>query len=145
MSERLYHGMSGAALGIVNKEMVARAMAEIARQIGSFEVKDKQNEHKADDLVTSADYAAQKIYVKLIDECTPNAGIIAEENGLRRHPKNGESIVYTIDPVDGTKALVRKQSDGIGSLFGVVDSIRKEIIASYVGDIMTQEIYYFRP
>lgn len=145
MKQALFHGMTGAALGIVNKEMVTRAMREIANQIGSFDVQAKANEHKAEDLVTSADYAAQQIYVKLIEECTPNAGIVAEEDGLQRDPKHGESIIYTIDPVDGTKALVRKQSDGIGTLFGVVDSLDRKIIASYVGDIMTQEIYYYRP
>lgn len=120
-------------------------MREVANQIGSFVTKEKINEHKADDLVTSADYAAQKMYVKLIDETTPHAGIVAEENGLKREPKAWESLVYTIDPVDGTKALVRTQSDGIGTLLGVVDATKQEIIAAYVGDIMTQELYYYRP
>lgn len=120
-------------------------MGEIANQIGSFVTQEKMNEHKADDLVTSADYATQKIYVKLIEETTPHAGIVAEENGLKRDPQNGESLVYTIDPVDGTKALVRTQSDGIGTLLGVVDKAKQEIIAAYVGDIMTQELYYYRP
>lgn len=120
-------------------------MGEIANQIGSFVTKEKMNEHKADDLVTSADYAAQKIYVKLIEETTPQAGIVAEENGLKRDPQGWESLVYTIDPVDGTKALVRTQSDGIGTLLGVVDTTKQEIIAAYVGDIMTQELYYYRP
>ncbi len=120
-------------------------MWEVANQIGSFVTKEKMNEHKADDLVTSADYAAQKIYVKLIEETTPQAGIVAEENGLKRDPQGWESLVYTIDPVDGTKALVRTQSDGIGTLLGVVDTTKQEIIAAYVGDIMTQELYYYRP
>lgn len=145
MTNQLFHGMTWSALGIINKEMVSRALAQIVREIWLFEINTKANKYKADDLVTSADYAAQQIYVNLIQECTPNAGIIAEEHGLKKEPTHGEMIWYTIDPVDGTKALVRRQSDGIGTLFGVIDSLKNKVIASYIGDVMTQEIYYFRP
>lgn len=142
---KLYHGMTGATLWILQKEMTTRAIREIRKQIGNFTTYKKENEHKDEDLVTTADYAAQQIYTNLISECTPNAWIIAEENWLRKDPQNGENMIYTIDPVDGTKALVRKQSDGIGTLLGVVDNSQKEIIAAYIWDAMTQELYYYRP
>ncbi len=126
--------------------MVSRAIREIRDQIGKFTTYDKEVDYKEGaDLVTTADYAAQKVYTDMISECTPNAGIVAEENELHKSPQNGETIYYTIDPVDGTKALVRKQSDGIGTLFGVVDTVDHEIIWSYVWDVMTQELYYYRP
>lgn len=140
-----YHGMTWSSMWIIHKEMVARAMREVRKQIWNFTIYDKENENKEGDLVTTADYAAQQIYTNMMAECTPNAGIVAEENGLKKDPINGETIIYTIDPVDGTKALVRRQSDGIGTLLGVVDSTHKQIIASYIWDIMTNELYYYRP
>lgn len=144
--QKLYHGMTWSTMWIIHKEIVSRAMREIRNQIGKFTTYDKEVDYKEGaDLVTTADYAAQQIYTDMIDECTPNAGIVAEENGLLKSPSNGETISYTIDPVDGTKALVRKQSDGIGTLFGVVDTASNDIIWSYVWDVMTQELYYYRP
>ena len=123
--------------------MVIQAMDEVRNQLWTFAVFDKENEEKSDDLVTSADYAAQQIYMTLIQKNNPNAWIVAEEDGVRTSPQWWSSIVYTIDPVDWTKALVRKQSDGIWTLFWVVDSNQNEIIAAYVGDIMTNEVYYY--
>ncbi len=143
--ETLYHGMTWAAIWIVHKEMVKRAVTEIRTQIGLFTVFNKESDYKDDDLVTTADYEAQKVYADMIAQCTPNAGVVAEENGLLIEPQEWESMIYTADPVDGTKALVRMQSDGIGSLLSVVDRIKKEIIGSYVADVMTWEMYYYRP
>lgn len=137
------YGLNEHILGIILKEMGTRALRVVTQQLSCFTQEVKHNEHKATDLVTSADHAAQEQIVRIIRECLPFAGIIAEEHGLRVEPTGGISFWVTIDPVDGTKALGRKQSDGIGILIGfVLDGV---IIASLVVDIMTGEFYYYRP
>src|SRR3989338_9840451 len=137
--------MNEHAVGIVMKEMVRRAIEVIRAQRFIFEAKIKQGHSgEMDDLVTSADSEAQKVYVKLIGECFPGYGIIAEEDNLRVASRLfGKEGYFTIDPLDGTKAFGRKQSTGIGTMLALV--IDGEIRAAYVGDIMTQEIFGYRP
>ncbi len=129
--------------------MVTRVLKTVKNQIISFrtwlETFDKQNDYKDDDVVTTADYEAQQLYTSMIGDVRSDAGIVAEEHWLRKDPCNQDTLLYTIDPVDGTKALVRKQSDGIGTLLWVVDTAKNQIVAAYVGDIMTEEIYYYHP
>lgn len=132
-------------LGAAHLAMVTSVIKDVKNQIWSFTTYDKHNDFKDDDLVTTADYAAQQLYTTMIWEMRPGAGIVAEEHWLRKHPSNEDTLLYTIDPVDGTKALVRKQSDGIGTLLWVVDTAKNNIIAAYVWDIMTEEIYYYHP
>ena len=132
-------------LGIVMKEAVRRAIMEIRRQRFIFEAKAKTGQSGLlDDMVTTADNEAQKIYIKMLTECFPNYGIVAEEQSLKMECKlPGTNIYFTVDPLDGTKAFVRKQSHGIGTMIALVSE--SEVIAAYVGDVMTQEIFGFRP
>lgn len=139
----LIAGMHPSAVGILMKEMVERAMSRIQKELQEHEVADKENKYKKEDLVTSADYGAQREIVKIIEECFPMAGIVAEENGLRKDPRGEQKYWFTIDPLDGTKAFVREQSDGIGCMVSLFDG--KEVIAACVGDVMTGEKYYFKP
>ncbi len=137
--------VNGAMVGIIIKEMVRRAMTSIARNRASFEAKEKQSHYKtAQDFLTNADTEAQEIYLKTIRECFPDFGIIAEEDELSIPCKlKGTDIYFTVDPLDGTKAFMRRQSHGIGTMISLVHD--GEVIAAVVGDIMTQEMYYFRP
>ncbi len=96
-----------------------------------------------DDVFTSADTKAQAIYLRAIQECFPDYGFIGEEDGLVIRPKNGCTIWVTVDPLDGTKAFVRRQSDGVGSMVAVIDG--NEVISVYIGDINTNEVYGYRP
>ena len=124
-------------------QAVKNVIKEIQKQSSGFMTYDKPSDYKQDDHVTSADYAAQQIYTTMLAKYSPDAGIIAEENWLRQEPSNESNIYYTIDPLDGTNAFVRKQSDGIGTLFAKIDVTRKQIIAAYIWDAMTGEIYYY--
>lgn len=132
-------------LGIVMKEVVRRAITVIRAERFVFEAKAKTGYGgNLDDMVTSADRKAQEVYVGMLKECFPLCGIIAEEKGLKvpcRIP--GANLLFTVDPLDGTKAYVRKQSHGIGTMISLVSD--GNVIAAYVGDVMTQEIYGFRP
>jgi fructose-1,6-bisphosphatase/inositol monophosphatase family enzyme len=136
--------VNGPITGIVMKEMVRRAIEAIRNQKLSFEVQSKMGySGTMDDLFTTADTAAQEVYLRTIRECFPNVGIIAEEDSLMIEPKNGTNAYFTIDPLDGTRAFVRGQSHGVGSMIALV--IDGQVSAAYVADTNTMEIYGFRP
>lgn len=140
-----YGEVDGPIIGIVMKEMVRRAIEVIRAERFLFEAQQKESYKKdKEDFVTSADKAAQKVYVKLIRKCFPTYGVVAEEDELSipsTHPDH--DIYFTVDPLDGTKAFMRRQSHGIGTMISLVAD--GEVIAAYVGDIMTQEIFGYRP
>jgi fructose-1,6-bisphosphatase/inositol monophosphatase family enzyme len=143
---RRYGLLNAHTIGIAMKEMVRRALGAIRDERFVFEATAKEGySGKMDDVVTSADKAAQKIYVKLMREMFPTFGIVAEEDALRVpciDPELGD-IYFTVDPLDGTKAYKRRQSHGIGTMVSLVHN--GEIIAACIGDVMTQELYYYRP
>ena len=132
------------AVGVLLKEMVRRAIESIQSHQFSFEATEKHNDFQAGiDFVTSADRAAQDIYVKMITECLPGVGIIAEEDNLRVGSSLDVPVWVTVDPLDGTRAFMRRQSHGIGTMIALVD--KNDVLAAYVGDANTREIYGFRP
>lgn len=147
-----YGSMTSHAVGIIMKEAVRRAIVVIQREQFIFEAFIKDNPHKDIDHVTTADKAAQKIYVKMFQECFPNFGIIAEEGeeGGYQHlfipcRKKADGKYFTLDALDGTNAFVRRQSHGIGTMVALVNVSDGEIESAYVGDVMSREIYGYRP
>lgn len=144
MPDKSYGVMNPHALGFVMKEMVRRAIEAIRAERFAFEVTAKEGHSGLmDDIFTSADKAAQKIYIKMITEALPGYGIVAEEDHLRVEPHPEIGMYFTVDPLDGTKAFKRRQSHGIGTMIALVRG--DEVIAAYVGDVMTREIYGYRP
>lgn len=137
--------MNGHAVGIIMKEGVRRAIGIIRSKRFTFEAENKIGySGQLDDYVTDADREAQKMYIRMLRECFPGFGILAEESYLRQECTiPGENIYFTVDPLDGTKAFKRRQSHGIGTMISLVRG--NEIIAACVGDVMSQEIYYYRP
>lgn len=132
-------------VGLAGKEMVRRAIQAIRKQRLIFETTQKGDRPDGrPDLLTTADKAAQAIYVKLITECFPGFGIVAEEDHLTISCTIPDHDVYfTVDPLDGTNAFIRRQSHGIGTMLALVcDGV---IVAAWIGDVMTGEIYYYRP
>src|SRR4051794_37752437 len=130
-------------VGIVMKETVRRAISAIRARRFLFEARAKAD-HRGNlsDVVTNADHDAQAIYLKLLRECFPEIAIIAEEDE-EAVTGGGPETYFTVDPLDGTKAFVRRQSHGIGTMIALVD--RSSVIAAFVGDVMTQEVFGFRP
>lgn len=146
MSEvQIYGDLNSHAIAIIMKELMQRALRAIVAQRNSFVAEAKVGKTgKMDDVLTSADLAAQEVIVRSLMECFPTFGIVAEEDGLRKpstHPKF--DIFFTIDPLDGTKAFVRKQAHGVGSMISLV--VNGEVIAAYVADVNTWDLYGFRP
>ncbi len=140
-----YGELNGANIGVIGKEIVRRAIKAIRDKRFIFEKSEKLSYQGVwDDLVTDADKAAQAIYEKMIKEHFPKYGIIGEENNLFIKGKYSFKNSYlTVDPLDGTKAFARQQSDGIGTMLSLVKN--KEVIAAWVGDVISGEIYYYRP
>jgi fructose-1,6-bisphosphatase/inositol monophosphatase family enzyme len=135
--------LNGHAVGIVLKELVRRAIKTIRAEREVFEVKQKAG-YGGDmiDVFTTADSKAQSIYVRSLNECFPGFGIIAEEGSLSEAHFDTESY-FTIDPLDGTKAFIRRQSHGVGTMVAMVED--QQVVSAYVGDVNTQEIYGYRP
>ncbi|NUM25958.1 MAG: hypothetical protein HUU49_05105 [Candidatus Buchananbacteria bacterium] len=145
MKPRIFGSMNGHAIAIIMKGAVRRAIEVIRQQRFIFEAEAKQGySGEMDDLVTTADKLAQEVYVRMITECFPNFGAVGEENNLRIECSLPDTdIWFTVDPLDGTKAFGRRQSFGIGTMISLV--CNGEVIAAYIGDVMTQEIFGFRP
>ncbi|MDQ7814494.1 MAG: inositol monophosphatase family protein [Patescibacteria group bacterium] len=144
MTDVNYGRINPHAIGFIMKEMVRRAIEAIRAERFAFEVHAKEgNNGEMDDIFTSADRAAQEIYVRMIREAFPGYGIVAEEDHLRVEADPSIGMFFTVDPLDGTKAFKRRQSHGIGTMIALVRGT--DVIAAYVGDVMTREIYGFRP
>ena len=136
--------VNGPAIGIILKELVRRAMVTIRRERTGFEATEKLGYGgKMDDVFTSADTKAQAIFEKSIKECLPGVGIVGEENLSLPCTIPGRDVYITIDPLDGTKAFVRRQSHGTATMVALVDG--DEIISAWIGDVNTLEIYGYRP
>jgi hypothetical protein len=145
MNDELNLGpINGHAVGLILKEVVRRAMVAIRHERLVFKAHIKESYGGSmDNVFTSADRKAQKIYLRTVSECFPNCGIIAEEDELQLSPKNGCDAFVTVDPLDGTKAFVRRQSHGVGTMIALVSG--NEVVSAYVGDINTLETYGYRP
>lgn len=132
-------------VGVIMRSCVHRAMNEIRKQRFVFKAKAKKVDYKkeADDLVTSADFASQKIYLKILKENFPLAGIVAEEDFACPCTDPNHNYYFTIDPLDGTKAYGRRQSHAIATMISFV--FEGVVHGATIGDIMTQEMYHTRP
>lgn len=149
MNTRRYGYLNGHASGIVLKELIRRAMVVIANECRIFEVHSKPGYGSSmADVFTSADRKAQEVIVKSLTEAFPEFGRIGEEDGMCHLPPEMMGY-FTIDPLDGTKAFVRKQSHGVATMIAMVLAShplrRPEIVSAYIGDVNTKEIYGYRP
>jgi fructose-1,6-bisphosphatase/inositol monophosphatase family enzyme len=132
-------------VGTLLLDWVSRAVRMIKNQRFVFDIRLKENERgELTELVTSVDNAVQDMYLDCIHRCFPGVGILTEEQPGSVYPKDyASSLYFTIDPLDGTRAFIRRQSHGIGTLISLV--MNGEIQAAYVGDVMAGDIYGYRP
>ncbi len=133
------------AVGIILKELVRRALTIIRNERFAFEAtaKNGYGEEEMNDLFTTADTKAQAIYEKSLRECFPDFGIIGEESLNKKCEIVGRDIYFTVDPLDGTRAFVRKQSHGISTMISLV--VDTEVVSAWIGDVNTLEVYGYRP
>lgn len=140
-----FGSLNGHAIGHIMKKAVMLAIDTIRVRQFTRDIQEKAARPSgASDFVTDADKAAQKTYLRILRESFPTFGIVAEEDDLSipcTHPTH--DIWFTIDPLDGTSAFIRQQSTGVGTMLALVcDSV---VIAAYVGDVMSGEIFGYRP
>lgn len=139
-----FGALTGEAVGIILKEAVRRAIKIIRAERFAFEVTEKFGGYKdGRDFVTSADFKAEKMFARLFRECFPGFGVVSEEGLSVPCTMTGRLCYFTLDPLDGSNAMVRRQSHGIGVMLALVADGR--IVAAFVGDVMTEEIYGYRP
>lgn len=143
--------MNGHSVGRILKEAARRAMVVAKAERDTFETFSKPGYSAArmEDVFTSADTKAQEVYRRTFDECFPNCGIMGEEKvdgedkPLFIAPKNGCDVHFTVDPIDGTRAYIRRQSHGIATMVGMVKG--DAVISAYIGDVCANEVYGYRP
>lgn len=121
--------------------VVTQAIRIIQDESHELIVKDKEHVNGVDeDYVTNGDFRAQEMYVEEIRRHFPAYGLIAEEENLIIPCTDTDHDIYfTLDPLDGTKAYRRKQSNGVGTMISLV--VDGEVRAAYVGDVNTGEIF----
>lgn len=132
------------AVGVLMKDVVERIIRIAQKHRHSFVVSEKESSDDRADFFTNADKEAQDLGVKWLQERFPDWGIVGEEDNLRIPcTLPGRNLFLTLDPIDGTRAYMRRQSDSIGTMLALVEDGR--VVAACIGDIMTRELYYFRP
>jgi fructose-1,6-bisphosphatase/inositol monophosphatase family enzyme len=125
-------------------EAVRRGIQVIRRERLAFESRTKGlRDDGGADFVTTADLAAQAAMVKVLREDFPHFGIVGEEEGLAHPSEHPDDLWFTVDPLDGTSAFRRRQSAGFGPMVSLVRGT--DVIAAFVGDAMTEEIFGCKP
>jgi fructose-1,6-bisphosphatase/inositol monophosphatase family enzyme len=148
-------------ISVLMREAARRACRIIKGQRVSFTVEEKVSSNKPNqiDYVTSSDTDSQKMYTDFLKRNFPKFGIIGEEDGLFTpaqpfiecrdiKPSIEHFFYFTIDPLDGTKAYKRIQSDGYSTMLALIhhcpERNYKEVVAVCIADPMTDEIYFTR-
>lgn len=141
----IYGDLNASHIGATMREGVERAIRLIRNKRFTFELTQKGTKKDGrPDWVTDADIEAQEMYTRLLRGRFPLFGILGEEAGLHvacTHPT--ENFWFSVDPLDGTSAYKRIQSHGIATMIALMHN--HKVIAVAMGDVMTGEIYYYRP
>lgn len=96
----------------------------------------KQNKGKFGDVVTIADYAAEKIIISAIEKKFPQYNILSEEAG---YLKKESDYTFIIDPLDGTKNFANHVP-----LFGTTIALAHKGIITHgiIFDPIHNELFY---
>jgi len=135
--------LSEHSIGIILKELIRRSMLAIRKRRFGFNVYDKTLDSGKKDIFTDADIEAEKVILKSLKECFPDFDIISEEDNVKEYCKSNNNIWITVDPLCGTKNFSNRSSIGIATTISMV--IKHKIVSTYVGNVMTQEIFGYRP
>jgi len=85
----------------------------------------------------------RSVYLRTFTECFPGCGVLGEEDSYSLAPTPPLTAYFTVDPIDGTRAFIRRQSHGITTMVALVDG--GQVISAYVGDVSSDEVYGYRP
>jgi len=135
---------NGNVLGTILKEIIRRMIIIIREERFKFKVEIKIGySGKLDDIRTTGDIRSDEAARRKIAKCLSEFGIISEETGTIIGKFKIGDLTITIDSLDGTNAYKRLQSDGFGPMISIIH--QGKVIAAYVGDAMTFEIYGYHP
>ncbi len=85
-------------LAEVARRAAQAGAAQLLKHFGQLErIREKG---RAGDLVTEADLAAEQAVLAVLEEDTPELGVLAEESG--RRAGHGSELEWCVDPLDGT-------------------------------------------
>lgn len=123
------------------RDAVADAVAEIRKSRTTFVANPKNCSYKkGEDMLTDTDLRVQEMYVGKLRALLPGIGFVCEEDNVSEPCSlEGLDAYFTIDPLDGTKAYARLQSDSVGTMLSLV--VEGQVVAAYVGDAISEEIY----
>lgn len=134
--------LNGHAVGRILKELTRRAILEIRKWRVDFQTYSKVLDSGKDDIYTDADISAEKVILRL-KECFPYLEIVSEEDKDKKYLNTDCSIYATVDPLCGTGNFDKKASNGIATTISIVAN--GKVVSAYVGDVITQEIFGYRP
>lgn len=143
MSQVEFGALNEHAVAIILKELIRRSMIEIRKKRSNFIVHKKTLSSGKKDIFTDADIEAEKVILRSLKECFPYFDIISEEDKDRKYLMSENNRWITVDPLCGTGNFSNRSSVGIATTISI--AIDGEIISSYVGNVMTREIFGYRP
>lgn len=129
----------------INPDAVTAIIREVAREYIMPRFRNLRKDDiafkKGDDPVTIADHEAEKELSKRLSELLPGSKVLGEEafasnNGILEH-LFGESPVWIIDPIDGTRNFVSGSSE-----FGVIVALsqQNQTIAGWIYDPTSDQV-----
>lgn len=143
MNKTKFGALNEHATAIILKELIRRSMIEIRKKRFNFIVYEKTLSSGKKDIFTDADIRAEEIILKSLKECFPDFDIISEEDKNKKYLKSKNNKWITVDPLCGTGNFAERSSVGIATTISmVIDGV---IVSSYVGNVMTREIFGYRP
>lgn len=139
--------LTAKALEIIMLDSVRHALERVRKRRFSFESTTKEAKFGSEtkmDFVTNVDRETQEFYLDYYGEILPDIGIIAEEGEFYLPCDMDRELHLVMDPIDGTSAFVRQQSHAISTMLALLED-GDEVIAAYIGDIVSREVYGFGP
>jgi fructose-1,6-bisphosphatase/inositol monophosphatase family enzyme len=112
------------------------AACDVITRSNIYGVFEKLTDSKSFDQVTDLDYQAQEAIIEILENYFPFSGILAEENEHSKASQDG--LVFTIDPIDGTKEFVRGGNETSCMIGAVYEG---QVVAALIGNPFTSEIF----
>jgi len=127
----------------MNYEKIIMQFADLAKEVGIY-LRNEQHKLKSDDIqkkgphdfVSYADKTAEQKLVDQLKIILPEAGLIAEENSVKRIDKD---LMWIIDPLDGTTNYIHGMSPFAISI-GLMEN--QKMVGGVVYEVGLKECFY---
>ncbi len=133
---------SAESLGELVKEVAHAEIVPRFRNLAAGDIVAKPTKTDPNDLVTSADRAAESALARRLSHLVPGSCVVGEE-GVCEQPRllesmGGDDPVWLVDPLDGTKNFARGQGP-----FGTMVALMKrgQIVLAAIYLILEKDLY----